>query len=67
MDKSHARRTPNPKAATSRELAGELNVSIRTVQLWTERGIIKPEFHVGKVIRYDLEKAKASLVAASCQ
>lgn len=47
---------------TTAELAKELNVAVRTVQRWVDRGWVKPDVVLPSGhYRFDLENVKAQL------
>ena len=51
----------NPKRLTASQIAELESVSRRTVLDWYHSKIIDAEYHVGKVIRFDLKAVRASL------
>ena len=48
-----------------REVAEIINVTVPTVMRWYYEGIIPARFHVGRVIRFELEPVMVALEEAS--
>lgn len=53
------------KLLNCQELAAALSVDGSQITHWHQAGTITPEFHVGKVIRFDLASVRAELAAKS--
>ena len=45
----------------AKQTANSLGVSPQTIGEWTDQGIITPEIHEGRCIRFDLEKVRSQL------